>query len=1603
MLRLLRLIRAAKLARALFLMAKNSMTLIDYEDPQDNRYELTRITSPHMEAKLELVRMLRLVTDVSTEFRLGIFMKLFQSKVGGGSLNNNDAVLNKTNAAYRKFLVEGREVLRNPATKQNGLAVINDIFGSLFDQKKYCELDVLMLSTETANISKESNDGDITDICLDLLMYNHTELVGEVMCLLLSYYSQRSYLVSAIEKTQLIVNDDLATKYETARSLAQKIQCSVEAYEAWGESEDKDYVSDELRKLTKWLRQIEDLCKTEANEAAANDEIRPMPEMQTAILNLGINDLIDEMLKVDVPGDEDDDDDDDDIITDIDGNELIDKNVDSLALSGIEEDVIEMLTAFNNFLISLTKEHKEVQEELFGFVDEIVGRIGLVPKSNDLLCAIFEGNEELSCRVSNNLLEAVVIKLADLDEPKYEYLELLHTINLASRQNQMRVLNIITHSRYMKKTLLLYADQKSPEYQVRIKLMQQPNCMEEPLLLYHVNLIRLLANCCDGDFNVAEAKVQSLYNWSSLLYAILDKYVAWNVKLPLLYLFYHMTIEAETKTKPLASSSELVQLLKFFNMYMKNYAEMKPNLILAHLTTMKIPKTRNFWLCKKGAKTVKQITSNKDNLVLFLHYFVFPIVQKLCERYGSDLPEDQFEAIMSQITDYMSSIRNISANVKSETGKQIFESSTAGLEELVKLRFISHEIKKNVGSIRDISTTNAIDTKLSLGSGRNIERRCFDLISTSLLPNSGIIKENIEKELGQLVERIKKKNNENETVNVANILHRVVWLIRRRLVSGNKQYHKVLGVDEEEIAIAESETKGGLQLLLTYIDSCGTELSKDRDILQDQAVNVGALDICIDLISMGLPPDVRYLAGKVATAILVEHGDGGGNVEAQSRVWEYLNSGNSESFFYGIMEQLKPQMVPGEKTFTFTNEQNIELLEMLRLLMEGHYTKNQDILREQPNNKTVVNIFSIVMEYSARLGSNINESNMEVLAQIMDFLVESVQGPCYENQKYLACNTNLLDLCNRLIHYILSMYERKMTEKSQETYGSIILLLLGLLEGRTDKIIHNAILGALNMNNIFAHLKLMREETLFIENSKISTDETDERKDNVLECASDVGSLLLMLKDFNTEWFQVHVEGSRVWSWLNTKMSSVEIFWIGKLHRVFFASPELYDHVVKVSQDWVVENVERTNAETKLRGFLDMSVGLYTEMHHLSNMSKWGMHHIFSGGNLNLAKEISYYLALCINLILLLSYQYGDLWGLTDSRVETLIQMLGIIQMCASFFIFLLFVAVKVPPEFEKLDNIILVLLKTPVLYYLWYAVMAALGVAGNYFFFTLHLLDVVVRDSTTRAVLMAVVHPRLQLLMTLRLMMFVLFIFTMINFQAWPESWKNNECEYLWTCYIAMSNLGVRAGGGVGDIIESYEVTDSRWISRQFFFDMSFFVAINIVLLNVVFGIIIDTFGSLREAKNEKYEDMSNVCFICNIDRNKFEREGINFTQHIKEQHNMWDYLKYMIHIKTKDNSEYNGVEQFVSECITENRIDWFPVNGSMALDTEEGDAELMANVQRMSQCVELVSTELKEIRNSLDINLRVSLEKSSNTLQNLMEDWDEIKQTAEEIREIQ
>jgi hypothetical protein len=274
--------------------------------------------------------------------------------------------------------------------------------------------------------------------------------------------------------------------------------------------------------------------------------------------------------------------------------------------------------------------------------------------------------------------------------------------------------------------------------------------------------------------------------------------------------------------------------------------------------------------------------------------------------------------------------------------------------------------------------------------------------------------------------------------------------------------------------------------------------------------------------------------------------------------------------------------------------------------------------------------------------------------------------------------------------------------------------------------------------------------------------------------------------------------------------------------------------------------------------------------------------------------------------------------------------------------------------------------------YYCFYLFLALFGLMYQ-ISYSLMLLDVVYRFPTLRNVLASVMTNSKQLLMTAMLGLIIIYIYAFWGFNIdtgmyFDESIGDHgesQCQSLWHCFLTTVDLGLRSGGGIADALERSAYANKSNYYQMFLFGVSFFLVVIIVLLNIIFGIIIDTFAQLRDLKNFIEEDMRTKCFICNIDRYTFDRNSYGFEKHIKEDHNVWQYLYFMVHLQEKDSTEYNGTESYCAALIDTEDISWVPLHRAICLKSleqkkdqeKEASEEIKAKIQELeSQVRELV-----------------------------------------------
>ena len=211
-------------------------------------------------------------------------------------------------------------------------------------------------------------------------------------------------------------------------------------------------------------------------------------------------------------------------------------------------------------------------------------------------------------------------------------------------------------------------------------------------------------------------------------------------------------------------------------------------------------------------------------------------------------------------------------------------------------------------------------------------------------------------------------------------------------------------------------------------------------------------------------------------------------------------------------------------------------------------------------------------------------------------------------------------------------------------------------------------------------------------------------------------------------------------------------------------------------------------------------------------------------------------------------------------------------------------------------------------------------------------LLDLIQRSAILKNIIKAISQNSSQLFNTMILTLIIMFIYASISFTYFADhfshesgdEWKN-YCYNLRTCFVSILNNGLRAGGGIGEALGQPTLSDSRFYLRTWL-DISFMLLILIVLLNIVFGIIIDTFGDMRNERNAWKSYASNTCLICDLTKTEIDSEGEGYYRHINVSHSIEDYIYFMIYVKNKDLNDCDGIEQYVKRLSEDKNYSFMP-----------------------------------------------------------------------------
>ena len=162
--------------------------------------------------------------------------------------------------------------------------------------------------------------------------------------------------------------------------------------------------------------------------------------------------------------------------------------------------------------------------------------------------------------------------------------------------------------------------------------------------------------------------------------------------------------------------------------------------------------------------------------------------------------------------------------------------------------------------------------------------------------------------------------------------------------------------------------------------------------------------------------------------------------------------------------------------------------------------------------------------------------------------------------------------------------------------------------------------------------------------------------------------------------------------------------------------------------------------------------------------------------------------------------------------------------------------------------------------------------------------------------------------------------------------------------------------------------------------FTFAYTVLLGWLVVAVVAGAVLDNMGEIRDTRAAVADDLESRCFICGLDRRIFEEaDEEGFNNHVRYEHNVRDFLSFMLHLEQTDSFDYSPQEAYVAEKLnsrgdpTSRWHSFFPVRMAMVLrKNARARTAMISSFSDLAQRVDDLQDALTKSQNDLATAVR-------------------------------
>ena len=682
------------------------------------------------------------------------------------------------------------------------------------------------------------------------------------------------------------------------------------------------------------------------------------------------------------------------------------------------------------------------------------------------------------------------------------------------------------------------------------------------------------------------------------------------------------------------------------------------------------------------------------------------------------------------------------------------------------------------------------------------------------------------------------------------------------------------------------------------------------------------------------------------------------------------------------------------------------MLSFIKQLAEGHNRHAQAMMRGQQKTSydivlALIGLLDALLPplSMVRISARNDHTWWTMICQLLETLIELVQGPAVQNQQIIASAISLDILLNFLaVESVLQVLSKEklpvselesiLTDTMLEQTAMIntIKLLSTLFEGRlileyTRK---------LNLLKFGEHVEVELRALIMVIDRVTSTTLKSALMDNAVQLyiflsylyySKDVGYLTFRCKDFPPKYLRA----------LQSRLASCEFLQNGYPTLIIFDKHPLSSILLPEDRELFLESIYHMPRADRIESFHGKGESIYSVVKMRREVVRYPIAALcFSWKVVRSVRLFSNVLAIAINIFLvvwsILNKDNDSIYSILRDRdpdqhaaflvLELMVFLVAIVFTGSVLFMCVRYFAIEAPLNVlrqrptrwhhrtqpmelrsaaSRWGRNVVKFVNVFGLYLLLSLAAAVLGLLSIPFstpyWFAFHLIDIPLQFRVLTDVMRAVAKNVTSLLATLCLIALIVYFYAVVGFLWFSKVLirdtedqdfnleEGSLCRSIMHCFLMMVGQIPSNGDYLRRQILYFE--DDAHLFWGLVFAVTFFLVVVLVLFNIFFGIILDTFSQMRQEKNAIRQGNRSRCFICGLDSNVYDREGRGFENHVNFEHNMWDFLHLYIYLVEKRLKgamvDFTGAESYLYHRMTQTDVpdvSFYPVGQSLILN---------------------------------------------------------------------